>query len=634
MTAIAAPAPTKTTADDTHRARGKPLAQRFRADRVALGALLTATAVLYLWGLDRSGWANSFYSAAAQAGTKSWQAMLFGSLDAGNSITVDKPPVALWVMDLSARIFGLNSWSILVPEALAGVGSVWLLYASVRRYAGPAAGLLAGAVLATTPVAALMFRFNNPDALLVLLLVLAGYATLRALERASTGWLLLAGSAVGFGFLTKMLQTLLVVPAFAVTYLIAAPTPLRRRIGQLLLAGAALVVSAGWWVALVTLWPASSRPYIGGSQHNSVLELTLGYNGFGRLTGNETGGLGNLNADAGLTRLFGTQMAGDIAWVLPAALIGLGAGLWFTRRSPRTDRVRAALVVWGGWLLVTAAVFSFAQGILHPYYTVALAPAVAALVAIGATVLWRHRDHPAAIGTLAGAVGLTAVWSYLLLNRTPHWLPWLRILVLLAGFLAAALLVVAAMSPALTKCAVALGLVAVLAGPTAYAVQTAATPHTGAIPSAGPNGSGGGFAGPPGGFGQFRGAAIQGGHGGGVLDAPTPGAALTALLEKNASAYTWVAATLGANNAAGYQLATGDPVMAIGGFNGTDPSPTLAQFQQDVAAGRIHYFIGGTTGPVGAASTTSTGSEIATWVAAHYSSSTVDGVTVYDLSGR
>ena len=205
-----------------------------RWERPALLALLAVTAVLYLWGLGRSGWANSFYSAAAQAGSESWKAFFYGSSDAASSITVDKTPASLWVMGLSVRIFGLSSWSILVPQALMGVGAVGLLYATVKRWSGPVAGLIAGAVQALTPVAVLMFRFNNPDALLVLLLVAAAYATVRAIEKASLRWLMLAGALVGAGFLTKMLQALLVVPALAVVYLVAAPTTVRRRIGHVL----------------------------------------------------------------------------------------------------------------------------------------------------------------------------------------------------------------------------------------------------------------------------------------------------------------------------------------------------------------------------------------------------------------
>src|SRR5256714_5753000 len=247
--------------------------------RLPLAALLGISAVLYLWGLSRNGWANQYYSAAVQAGSKSWKAFLFGSLDAGNYITVDKPPAALWVMDASVKLFGVNSWAVLVPQALEGVAAVALLYAAVRRISGPTAGLLAGAALATTPVATLIFRFDNPDALLVLLMTAAAYATVRAVERAGVRWLMLAGALIGFAFLTTMLQGLLVVPGLGIAYLVAAPTTLRRRVLHLLAAGGALVAAAGWWVALVELWPSGSRPYIGGSDHDSILELTFGYNG-------------------------------------------------------------------------------------------------------------------------------------------------------------------------------------------------------------------------------------------------------------------------------------------------------------------------------------------------------------------
>src|SRR5260221_7959808 len=170
--------------------------------RPALFGLLFATSLLYLWNLSSDGWANSFYSAAVQAGTKSWKAMLFGSLDAGNAITVDKPPAALWLMEISGRLFGFSTWSMLAPQALLGTGTVGVVYASVKRVVGPGAGLLAGAVVALTPVAALMFRFNNPDALLTFLLTLAVYAVLRAQENGSTRWLVGAGVCIGFAFLT------------------------------------------------------------------------------------------------------------------------------------------------------------------------------------------------------------------------------------------------------------------------------------------------------------------------------------------------------------------------------------------------------------------------------------------------
>ncbi len=396
-------------------------------ERASLAVLLVGTGFLYLWNLSASGWANAFYSAAAQAGGESWEAWFFGSSDAANAITVDKTPAALWVTGLSVRLFGLSSWSILVPQALTGIAAVGLLYAIVRRTSGPAAGLLAGAVLALTPVATLMFRFNNPDALLVLLLVAAVWATLRGLERGHGRWLVLAGVFLGLGFLTKMLQAFLIVPALAAVWLVAAPTGIGRRVRYLLLAGVALVVSAGWWVLVVELWPAASRPYIGGSQNNSVMELVLGYNGVGRLTGDETGsvggGAGGGWGQTGIGRLFGSEMGSEASWLLPAALILLVGLLWLTARRPRTDRVRAAALVWAGWLLITGLVFSFMAGIIHPYYTVALAPAIGALAGMGAAELWRLRSTATARVYLGLAVAASAIWAFVLLDS---WLPWLR----------------------------------------------------------------------------------------------------------------------------------------------------------------------------------------------------------------
>ncbi|MFG1711269.1 ArnT family glycosyltransferase [Nonomuraea sp. M3C6] len=518
--------------------------------RWALAGLLVGTGVLYLWGLGASGWANSFYSAAVQAGSQSWKAFFFGASDAANAITVDKTPASLWPMVLSVRLFGLNSWAILIPQALMGVGAVAMVYASVRRLFPAWAGLLAGAVMALTPVAVLMFRFNK-------LLTVAAYAVLRAQERGSTGWLVVAGSAIGFAFLAKMLQSFLVLPGFALLYLVTAPVAFWRRVWQLSLAGAAMVVSAGWWLLAVALVPAADRPYIGGSQTNSVLELALGYNGIGRLNGADYGGLGNLNQQAGWLRLFDTEAGGQISWLLPAALVLLVAATWLTRRAPRVDPVRAAFLVWGSWLVVTGLVFSLMQGIFHAYYTVALAPAIAALVGMGVAVLWERRAYRLLSVVTAG----TVVWSYLLLSRSAEWNSWLGVAVLVVG-LGAALAMLFARRMSAVVAVVAVAVVACLAGPAAYAVDTAASPHTGAIPSAGPStggfgrspgagfqlpGGGGQPSGwPPGGDGgqtsfrqwprgdggQSRG---RGGMGmGGLLGAGTPAAELTALLKNGA----------------------------------------------------------------------------------------------------
>jgi 4-amino-4-deoxy-L-arabinose transferase-like glycosyltransferase len=637
--------------------------------RPALIGLLGITGLLYLWNLAASGWANAYYSAAVLAGTKSWAAFFFGSLDASNFITVDKAPGALWVMEISARLFGFNAWSVLAPQALEGIATVAIVYLAVRRWFGPAAGLLAGAVVALTPVAGLMFRFNNPDALLVLLITGVTYATLRAIENGRTRWLMLAGALIGAGFLAKELQAFIIIPVLAAVYLFAGPPSIGRRIGQVLAAAVAVIVSSGWWIAAVELVPTASRPYIGGSQNNDLISLIFGYNGFGRLTGNESGsigGFGALGSRWGLTgwnRLFNAQFGGQVSWLIPAAVILLGASLLLTFRRPRTDIIRAAFLTWGGSLILTGAVFSFAQGIIHPYYTVALAPAIGALVGMGGAYLWQHRLESIPRLALAGAVGGTALWAFILLGRSSSFVPSLRTGVLVAGLAAAVLIVGLSKASRNTALAIAaLGVVAVLAGPAAYTFDTVSTAHSGAIPSAGPavasgsapgggvaGGGGGGRFGAPGGAlgGGFRGGFPGGGPnsafggggnpggnlggGAGFLDSSRPAADLVSLLQANASRYTWVAATTRANSAAGYELATGDPVMAIGGFNGTDPAPTLAQFQQYVRDGKIHYFVGGGGGP-GSSSTGGTASQITAWVQQNFAATTVGGVTVYDLT--
>lgn len=632
----------------------------------SLAALLVGTAALYLWGLSASGWANEFYAAAVQAGATDWKAFLFGSLDAGNFITVDKPPASLWVMALSVRVFGFSSWSLLVPQAVEGVAAVALLYAAVRRWAGHVPGLVAGAILALTPAAALMFRFDNPDALLVLLMVAAAYAVVRAVERASTRWLVLAGVAIGFAFLTKMLQGFLVLPAFVLVYLVAAPTTLRRRLVQLLAAAAAVVVSAGWWVAIVELWPASSRPYIGGSTDNSVMDLVLGYNGLSRILGgqgNGPAGGGGVQGSAfggatGLGRLFSSEMGYEISWLLPAALVALVAGLWLTWGRPRTDRTRAGLLLWGGWLVVTGLVFSFMAGVVHPYYTVALAPAVAALVAIGGGALWHARERLGARVGLALMVVAAAGWGALLLDGATA-MTWLSPVVGALGVMAGvALLAVDRRTPRAVAAAVlGAALIAGLSGSAASAVVTAASPHSGSIPTVGlspSDGGTGGFAGGAGGPGALGDAGGQapsadGGFGGppaggpgGTAAAPSTGSAgsvpgagslptgstsdLTTLLSATTS--RWSAAVVGDQSAARLELDSGTAVMAIGGWSGNDPAPTLAQFQEYVATGQVAYYVAGGQGGGRGGSD----SEIATWVEQNFSATTVGSWTVYDLT--
>jgi 4-amino-4-deoxy-L-arabinose transferase-like glycosyltransferase len=598
--------------------------------RPGLLALLAATAVLYLWGLGSSGWANSYYAASAQAGMQDWKAWLFGSLDAGNAITVDKPPAAMWLMGLSGRLFGFNAFTMLLPQALMGVAAVAVLYVTVKRSSGPGAGLIAGAVLALTPVATLMFRYNNPDALLVLLLVVAAYCTVRAIENGSTRWMALTGCVVGFAFLTKMLQAFLIVPGLALAFLVAAPIGLWKRLGALLVGGATMIVSAGWYIALVSLWPADSRPYIAGSTDNSLLQLALGYNGIERIVGgggpaggpgggHGPGGGGNLffGGEPGIGRMFGLSFGTEASWLLPAAIIGLLAGLWLTWRTVRTGQVRAGVLLWGGWLLVTGAVFSFMDGTVHPYYTVALAPAIAALVGISVAELLRRKDSWLPRLTLAVMLAVTGVWSFVLLNRTPDWWPALRWVVLAGSIVVAA--VIALGLHRLGRATVVVGVAAALFGlgaTAAYSIETMSSAHEGAMTTSGPakaEGFGGGGSGGRG----------PGGRGG-------DNAALDALVQDTDN--RWAAAAVGSFQVSDLELKTGASLMAIGGFSGGDPSPTLAQFQQYVADGQVRYFIAGNghdSGPMG--HRTGAASDITTWVEQHFTKTDVGGTAVYDL---
>jgi 4-amino-4-deoxy-L-arabinose transferase-like glycosyltransferase len=734
------------------QARGSRLARllRGRPDdpvwaRPALLALLLATALLYLVGLSRNGWANEFYAGAAQAGTESWKAFLFGSLDSSNFITVDKPAGFLWPRELSARIFGGNYWSLLVPQALAGVATVGVLYATVRRWFGPAAAVIAGTVMALTPVATLIFRFNDPDAFITLMATLAAYAGVRALESGRTRWVALTGVLFGLGFLGKMLAGFLALPALALAYLVCGPPGLGKRIWQLLAGGAALLASAGWWVAIVLLTPAVGRPFVGSTTDNNILQLTFGYNGLSRLTGNRGGGFGGaaraagrgLGADAsgggaggaggaaagpgpgagaaarafgggaggpfgggtGITRMFTAEWGGQISWLIPAALIAIVVMLWVSRRAARTDRTLAAAILWGGWLVVAGLVLSFMSGTTHSYYAVALAPPIGALIGIGAVTAWRIRRTWFARAAMAAALAVTAAWAWVLLGRNPGWYPWLRVVIVIAAVGAAGLILAGPVlrastargAMALAAVPLSLAVIAGLGGPLAYSLDTAATSYAGTSPSAGPpmtaalggpggaqglgrglvpgRGEFGGFAGGLAGDRPGRFAGGLGGFGGFGRGGNATVSSAFAKLQGGAAHYTWAAATNGADSAASMELATGGvPVMAIGGFRGTDPAPSLARFEKLVSEHKIHYYVagggfggrgfGGAAGGLGSAAGDPAGrgagggfggfggfggaggpggsstdaAQISAWVQAHFTAQTAGGMTVYNLT--
>ena len=617
-------------------------ADRFSTVRqhLPLAILLIGTAVAYLWNITVNGMGNAFYAAAAAAGATNWKALLFGSLDTANFITVDKPPVSQWVMGLSGQIFGFSSASMLVPQALMAVATVALLYGAVARTSGRNAGLVAGAALALLPVAAMMFRFNNPDAVMVLLMTAAAYCTVRAMQVASAKWLALAGVALGFAFLAKMLEGLMVMPALALAYLVVAPTSLRNRLLHLVAALAALVVSSGWYVLLTILWPASSRPYMAGSTNNTFMDLVLGYNGFARILGHNHGGGGPAGGftpppgglprggfgveSHGLTRLFGGEIAFEISWLLPAALVALVLVLVARGRRPRTDLVRGGAIVFGLWLIVDGLVFSYMNGNIHAYYSLAIGPAIAGLIGIGAHEMWVLRDR--LLGRLGSAAIVLAagLWGFVLLQRNSDWLPWLRWLILALTVASAVAFVFAATKfgrflPAL----VAVAVVAGFGGTTGYTVATLGQPHTGGSPSVGP--------------------ARAGSDRGFMFGQETADPALASMLA--ATSTTWSAAIDRSSPAAALELSSGTAVMAIGGF-ADDPVPTLDQFKRYVDDRQVTYYVVPNP-PRGQRSEPDPAdldgpppprrgvhADIADWVAANFDSSTVGNTTVYDLTAE
>ncbi|WP_163507006.1 glycosyltransferase family 39 protein [Fodinicola acaciae] len=546
--------------------------------RPALLAILVLAAALYTWGLGASGNAYQYYSAAVLSGTKSWHAFFFASLDPASFITVDKPPLALWIVGLTARVFGFNTWTLLLPQAIEAVAAVAVLYVAVRRTAGVRAGLVAALVLTLTPITVAISRDNTPDPLLVLLLVLAGWAGLEATRSGSVRLLVVAAVLVGFAFNTKMLQAYLVVPALVLTYVVAAPGPTLRRLGHLVAAGAALAVSSLWWLVIVDATPAGSRPYIGGSSNNTFLDSVIGANGIGRL--GKSGSGDEWMGDPGVGRMVNDFLGAQISWLIPLAIVALVVGLVLRGRRARTDFPRAVLILWGTWLLTHLAVLSFTSGGPHPYYTAPMAPALAALAATIFVLPKESRRW-----SLPLAVCASGLLAFVLLSRTPTFVPWLGWLVLIATIVAIAIL------PAgrWTGPAVAISLVAVLAGPTAFAVVTPFQRIIFTNPLAGPADTWKGGPGGKGGFGGDPNGPFQ------DLDSSTGDAAgyrkMLAYLDNRRGEATWLAGVPSSQYAAPMILRTGKPFMAMGGFLGSDHALTVAQLRQYVQQGRVRYFL-------------------------------------------
>ncbi|HWW91428.1 MAG TPA: glycosyltransferase family 39 protein [Solirubrobacteraceae bacterium] len=477
-----------------------------RLPRPELLTLLVLAGVLDLWALSRNGWANSYYSAAARSMSSSWHNFLFASMDPSGVMSIDKPPLAVWVQALSVRAFGYHPLSVLMPQALMGVASVALVYDLVRRRFGRLGGFVAGLALATTPIVVAISRHNNPDALLVLCCVAALWCAVRGLEAGRTRWLVLAGVFVGLGFETKMGVALTVVPGIFVAWLWIDPRGRGRlrAFGQLLGGGAAMVAVGGAWPMLVELTSAADRPWVSGTSDNSVLSLILDYNGLNRVGGQAgvpTGVGGNMSGGPpGPLRLLSSALGGQTGWLLGFVLVAL-LGMVAASRLRRSDARSGWLIAVGGAFLVTAALFSFAGGIFHPYYVALLAPFIAALAGAGFAELVRGGLGARIVGPLAVVAGV--VVELVIRGRYPGQLAWLAPLLITVGVLAAAALAAfAAWRVRVLATGAAMG--ALLLAPSVWAVDTLGYATSGTFPSGGPESTQIGTGGGP--MGRIRGA--------------------------------------------------------------------------------------------------------------------------------
>jgi 4-amino-4-deoxy-L-arabinose transferase-like glycosyltransferase len=569
------------------------------------------------------------------------------------------------LMGLSGRIFGFSSFSMLLPEALCGVGSVLVLHNVVKRTLGHRAAIGAAAILAVTPIFVAMSRFNNPDAVLVLTEIGAAWGLVRALESGRLRHLLVSAVCVGLAFNVKMLEAYLIVPALALTFMVAGKGSARRRLGQLSLAGVAMAVVSFAWYGTMMLLPAADRPWVGDTTDNSWFSLIFGANGLSRVSGTGTGagggpgGGGGFGGSTGALRLFNEIVGGQIAWLLPLAAAGMVLGLWTRRRAGRGDLGRSAYLLWGAWAVVSWVVFSFSQGIFHPYYTAAIAPAIAVLAAGGVVEAWdRSRGSVVWAAVLAAAVIASAVLAAALLGNSSGFVPWLAPVVVGAAVLGGALLILARSGRGrprarhLAAVAAACGALALLAGPTAYSIATVGRSVTGSNPLAGPasvaglgGGPGGGgraggppagfarTAGPPPGFGGgqqlFSGAAAGGRPAGGFGGGGEVSKTLVGYLEAHQGSARYLVAAVGSNTAAAVALQSGRDVIDMGGFMGSDPAPSLVKLEQLVHSGQLHYvLLGGGMGggPGGGRSSTATAARDA-WIQAHGTVVTVPGQT-------
>ncbi len=598
--------------------------------------VLVLNSILYFWNLGINGWANYFYSAAVQSGTKSVASAFFGSSDWGNSITVDKPPLSLWVMEISTNVLGFTPIGILAPQAIMGIASTLLIYVIVRKNFPAISALFAAAVFFTTPIVTLMSRYNNPDPLMLLLMLVSVYAVQHAIESNRLRYLILTGIAVGLAFMTKQLQGLLVLPSVSVAYLFWGNSTWYRRLKNAAISGAVMLFTGGLWMTVVDLIPADMRPYVGGSHSNSVLELTLAYNGLDRIVGTEDASVANLipeqfrqvDSDAGLTRLLNANYGQEIGWMLPAAIIGIPLIVLGWRLLPPKRGARALAFMAVTWFLGTYLVLSFMGNQIHTYYTEALSAPLALTLGVASAIYVQH--HRLLVVRVVAAVVIlaTAVCTWLILSSVVGWPEWLVNAIMLLGALGAALAVVRPPVRWLEVGAASVAVATMLAGPLLTSTLNTTLPQNGSNPVSGQ-------------LSKSRASInrflddMKHGDPEWAYDVAFGQMPNTAILDKltASKACLWAAATTASQTAARLQLEAGRPVMPLGGFAGSDPSPTLQAFKDQVENGKICYFL-----PqdefLATQSKTSTVSGISDWVKGHFELEMAGGQAIYDLSRR
>lgn len=601
-------------------------------ERPALLALLSFTAVVYTWGLDRNGWANAYYSAAAMSGSLDWTAFLFGSSDPENAITVDKPPLSIWIMSLSVRIFGLSSWSILLPQSIMGILSVYLLYKIVQKRFDAATGLLAGTFLAIIPVSTVIFRYNNPDALLTLLMIGIAFFTLESIDRGQLRWLLLAGVLTGAAFLTKQLQVMLILPSIGVAYLAFARSSMLKRILQLCGALAAAAVAGGWWLLVVQLTSPSERPFIGGSRKNSAVELTLGYNGLDRLTGEDAnrtivGDVSKATEElgAGFQRFLLPEFSGQFGWFVPLAVAGVCVGVWCLWRRQGQPAVRALLLLCCVWFITAATVLAFMSGIVHPYYALTAVPPLCCLAAVALVHFLRGLDQGRIRILAAVTLTMSMIFVYVSAARSTADFPGLPGAMLALWGVVIAAVLVRSPSPLVRKLTVVVLIGTLLLCPVLWSLNTVLSPHEGAAVTAGPS-----ILGIRDDDRRRASPDLSPGIAAVVLgDLPSP--TLLDRLRQTPSSTTWVAAVVGSETAANYQLEAGRAVLPIGGFDGTDPYPTLEQFQILVSEGRVGSIVIQNLPPL-TLEGRGESARIVEWVRGHFTPERVADVVYFELA--